>query len=79
MRREPKRAVGGIAPGLGIAEERFIDRAGREVIVVFDQDSIVGLCDGLSVECDFDHCRVSFVVLWVGEWEMQREDNEGCL
>ena len=37
-------------------------------MVVFDDNGLVGLCNGLSVNCDFDHLRVSFVVLLVGEW-----------
>lgn len=55
-----------IAPGLGLGEERLIDRVGREVVVVFDHDGLIGLCNGLSVYCDFDHVQVSFVVLQVG-------------
>jgi len=28
-------------------------------MVVFDDDGLVGLGDGLSVDCDFDHFQVS--------------------
>lgn len=52
----------GIVPGLGVGDERLVDRAGREIVVVFDHDGLVGLCDGLSVHCDFDHFQDSFVV-----------------
>jgi len=24
-------------------------------MIVFDHDGLVGLCDGLSVDCDFNH------------------------
>lgn len=58
----------GIVPGLGIGEERLVDRVGREVITVFDDDDVVGLCDGLPVRCDFDHFQVLLAALCVGGW-----------
>ena len=67
MRLAPGQIGGWIAPGLGISEERLLNRVGREVIVVFDHNGLVRLCDGLSVDCDFDHLHVWFVVLWVDD------------
>lgn len=49
----------GFAPGPGISEERPDNRVGREVVIALDHDGLVGLCDDLSVDCDFDH-RVWF-------------------
>ena len=40
-------------------------------MVVFDHDGLVGLCDGLSVDCNFDHVQLWFAVLWVGGWTMK--------
>jgi len=53
------RKGGRISPGLGISEERLVERVGREVMVLLDYDGLVGLGDGLSVDCGFDHFQVS--------------------
>jgi len=50
---------GGISPGLGISEERLAERVWREVMVLLDNDGLVGLGDDLSVDCGFDHFQVS--------------------
>jgi len=44
---------------IGEIEEGFGYRVGREVMIAFDHDSVIGLCDGLAVRCDFDHFQVS--------------------
>jgi len=56
----------GVAPGLRISEDGLVDRVGREVVIVFDDDGLVGLCDYLSVRCDFDHLS-GFVRSSLGE------------
>ena len=40
-------------------------------MVVLDHDGLAGFCDGHSVDCDFDHCELSFVVLRVDDWAMK--------
>ena len=60
--------------------ERFCDRTGREVMIVFDHNRLVELWDRLSVDCDFDHVQLWFAVLWVGGRTMKaRYDREGGL
>jgi len=73
VRLAPGQIGGGIAPGLGISEERLLNRVGREVIIVFDNNGLARLCDGLSVDCDFDHFHVWFAVLWVDGAERKGE------
>jgi len=63
VRRAPEQTGGRTVPGLGINEERLVDRVGREVMIVFDHNGLVRLCDGLSVGCDFDHFQLWFPVL----------------
>ena len=71
MRQTLGQTVGETAPGTGIGQERLIDGVWGEVVTVFDHDSLVRLCDGLSVDCDFDHFQVSSAGMLVGGWVMK--------
>ena len=71
MRQTLGQAAGRIAPGPGIGQDRLNNGVWGEVVIVFDHDSLVRICDGLSVDNNFDHFRVSSAGLLVRDWVMK--------